>query len=142
MCDQVVVLLSPEYSRSVVWNHEDSDTDSVDLDGDTDGVGLFVSEVTEANEQEENAMPYPGFQVLIPFVVGNSVPDSSKMHSRHISHNIIPPDCPIDPAALVPRLLPGETAQGLLTPTYIPPQRRTEEYRRQPFSIMSLKQLL
>jgi hypothetical protein len=142
MCDQVVVLLSPEYSRSVVWNHEDSDTDSVDLDGDTDGVGLFVSEVTEANEQEENAMPYPGFQVLIPFVVGNSVPDSSKMHSRHISHNIIPPDCPIDPAALVPRLLPGETAQGLLTVVFIPRQIYTEEFCRRSCNKMSLKHLL
>lgn len=141
MCDQVVVLLSPEYSRSVVWHHKDSDTDSVDLGGDTDGVGPFVSEVTETNEQE-NTMPYPGFQVPIPFVVRISVPDSSKMHSRHISHNIIPQDCPVDPAALVPRLLPGETAQGLLTVVFIPRQIYTEEFCRRSFNTMSLKNLL
>jgi hypothetical protein len=77
MCDQVVVLLSSEYSASIVWNDEDSDTDSVDLDtGDTDR--LFTFEVAKTNEQEENAVVSPGFQVHIPFVVGISVPDSSK----------------------------------------------------------------
>jgi hypothetical protein len=77
MCDQVVVLLSSEHSASIVWNDEDSDTDSVDMDtGDTDR--LFTFEVAKTNEQEENAVISPGFQVPIPFVVGISVPDSSK----------------------------------------------------------------
>jgi len=108
--------------------------------GDTDR--LFTFEVTKTNEQEENAIASPGFKVLVPFVVGIPSPNASKMHCRHISHNTTPPECLVDPAVLVPRLLPGETAQGLLTPTYIPRQRRIEEYRRQPFSVMSLKQLL
>jgi hypothetical protein len=108
--------------------------------GDTDR--LFTFEVTKTNQQEENAIASPGFKVLIPLVVAIPSPNASKMHCRHISHNATPPEGLVDPAVLVPRLLPGETAQGLLTPTYIPPQRRTEEYRRQPFSIMSLKQLL
>jgi hypothetical protein len=72
MCDQVVVLLSPEYSASIVWNDEDNDTDSVDTDtGDTDR--LFTFEVTKTNEQEENAIAYPGFQVPIPFLVGHFI---------------------------------------------------------------------
>jgi hypothetical protein len=69
MCDQVVVLLSPEYSASIVWNDEDNDTDSVDTDtGDTDR--LFTFEVTKTNEQEEDAIAYPGFQVPIPCAIG------------------------------------------------------------------------
>lgn len=142
MCDQVVALLSPEYSTSLVWNDEDSDTESVDMDtGDSDR--LFTFEVAKTNEQEENAVARPGFQVLIPFLVEIPlVPDSSKMHFRHISPNRVPPDCPVDPVFLVPRLLQGETAQGTLTATYIPRQVHTEIFDRRPFSEMSLKQLL
>jgi hypothetical protein len=141
MCDQVVVLLSPEYSESIVWNDEDSDTDSVNMDtGETNR--LFTFEVTKTNEQEENAISSPGFQVSVPFVVDIPVPDSSKMHFRRISQNTSPPDCPVDPAVLVPRLLAGETAQGFLTAAYIPPLAETEEFSRQSFSRMSLKLLL
>ena len=141
ICDQVVALLSPEHTKSIVWNDGDSDTDSVDMDsGDTDR--LFTFEVTKTNEQEENVMVSPGFKVLILFIEGIPSPNASKMHCRHISHNTTPPECPVDPAVLVPRLLPGETAQGLLTSTYTPRQGRIEEYYRQPFSAMALKQLL
>jgi len=65
MCDQIVVLLSSEYSTSMIWDNEDSDSESVDLDaGNTDR--LFTFEVSKRNEQEENAVARPGFQVLIP----------------------------------------------------------------------------
>ena len=68
MCDQVVALLSPEYSTSIVWNDEDSDAKPADTDvGDTDR--LFTFEVAKTSEQEENAIASPGFQVPIPFVV-------------------------------------------------------------------------
>ena len=86
-------------------------------------------------------MVSPGFKVLTLFIVG-VLSNASQMHCRHISHNAIPAECPVDPAALIPRLLPGETAQGLLTSTYIPRQSHIEEYRHQAFSAMSLKQLL
>jgi len=64
------------------------------------------------------------------------------MHFHHISHNTNPPDLPVDPAALLPRLLPGETAQGFLTGSYIPQKTHTEEFRSKPLSEMALKQLL
>jgi hypothetical protein len=68
MCDQVIVLLSPEYSASIVWDNEDSDTESIDIDtGNTDR--LFTFEVSKRNEQEESAVTRPGFQVPIPFIV-------------------------------------------------------------------------
>jgi hypothetical protein len=140
MCDQVVALLSPEYSTSLVWNDEDAQAVGMDT-GDSDR--LFTFEVAKTNEQEENAVARPGFQVLIPFLVEITlVTDSSKMHFRHISHNKVPPDCPVDPVFLLPRLLPGETAQGALTATYIPQQIHTEIFDRRSFSEMSLKQLL
>jgi hypothetical protein len=63
MCDQVVALLSPEHTASIVWGDEDSDTESMDVDtGDDDR--LFTYEVAKRNEQEESAVSRPGFQVL------------------------------------------------------------------------------
>ena len=67
MCDQVVVLLSPEYSASIIG---DNDGPSVDTDtGNADR--RFTFEVSKRNEQEESAVARPGFKVLrlIPLVV-------------------------------------------------------------------------
>lgn len=66
MCDQIIVLLSLEHSASMIWDNEDSDSESVDLDtGNTDR--LFTFEVSKRNEQEESAVTRPAFQVLFPF---------------------------------------------------------------------------
>ena len=63
MCDQVVALLSPKQSASLVWNDQESDTESVDMDvGDSDR--LYTFEVAETNEQEQSAVARPGFKVL------------------------------------------------------------------------------
>jgi hypothetical protein len=62
ICDQVMALLSPEHTKSIVWNDEESDAESVDMSTcEFDRVYSF--EVAETNEQEENAVSYPGFQV-------------------------------------------------------------------------------
>ncbi|KAI0250894.1 hypothetical protein BJV78DRAFT_1275616 [Lactifluus subvellereus] len=117
ICDQVVALLSPEHSASLVWKDEDADTEDADVEiGESDR--LFTFEVSETNEQEENAVARPGFQ----------------MNSRLISPYERPSDCPVDPSVLAPRLLHGETTQGFLTASFIPCQTR--------FSRVSLKQLL
>jgi hypothetical protein len=68
MCDQVIVLLSPKYSASIVWDNEDSDTESIDMDTGNTG-RLFTFEVSKRNEQEESAVARPGFKVPIPVVV-------------------------------------------------------------------------
>lgn len=71
MCDQVVALLSPEHSASIIWN--DGDSDSKPVDTDVDGTDrLFTFEVAKTNEQEENAIASPGFQVPIPLRHKNS----------------------------------------------------------------------
>lgn len=66
MCDQVVALLSPDYSASIVWNDEDgkSDTNSEDIDAG-DSERLFTFEVAKTKEQEESAVSRPGFQVRL-----------------------------------------------------------------------------
>jgi len=53
-----------------------------------------------------------------------------------------PPDLSVDPSLFAPRLLPGETVQGLLTAVYIPPQVRTETWNKCSYSPMALSQLL
>ena len=59
----MVALLSLEHSTAIIWGDQDSDTESMDVDtGDSDR--LFTFEVAETNEQEENAVARPGFQVL------------------------------------------------------------------------------
>ncbi len=63
MCDQVIALLSPGHSSSIVWSDENSDTDSVDIDLD-DSDRLFTFEVAKTIEQEESAVLRPGFQVI------------------------------------------------------------------------------
>ncbi|KAI9455179.1 hypothetical protein BJY52DRAFT_1224795, partial [Lactarius psammicola] len=96
MCDQVVALMSADHSASIVWNDEDRDSVSVDMDSG-DSERLFTFEVAKTNEQEESAVSRPGFQ----------------MNSRVIVPNETPLDCQVDPSLFVPRLLPGETVQAL-----------------------------
>jgi len=63
MCDQVLALVSPEHAP-IVWDIEDSDNESMDVDtGDDDR--LFTYEVAKRNEQEESAVSRPGFQVIV-----------------------------------------------------------------------------
>jgi len=66
----------------------------------------------------------------------------SKIHFRHVARNKNPPDGSVDPAILVPRLLPGETVQGFLTAAYIPRRVHTELFDCQSISRLSLQQLL
>ncbi|KAH9026661.1 hypothetical protein EDB84DRAFT_1589144 [Lactarius hengduanensis] len=125
MCDQVVALLSADHSASIVWNDEDGDTNSVDIDAG-DSERLFTFEVAKTNEQEENAVSRPGFQ----------------MNSSIIFPYEAPPDCPVDPSLFAPRLLPGETVQGLLTAVYVPPQVKTETWDKRSYNPIALSQLL
>jgi hypothetical protein len=141
ICDQVVALLSPEYSASLVWNDGDNDTESVDTDtGESDRV--FTYEVAETNGEEESAAVRPGFQVPFLFTSHNLASDVSKMNLPRIPSYETPPDSQVDPSVLTPRLLPGETTQGFLTATYIPPQTQREIFDAHHFNRVFLRQLL
>lgn len=143
MCDQVVALLSPDVSASIVWGDEESDTDSEDLDAEASDSGrLFSFEVAKANEQEESALSRPGFQVTLILDVLWSISETSQLNLKIIVPHEVPPDCHVDPSIFVPRLLPGETVQGLLTAVYIPHQVRTATIGEGPYNRMALSQLM
>lgn len=61
ICDQVVALLSPEQSASIVWDDKQSNAEPADMEAGDDR--LFTFEVAEMNEQEETAVARPGYQV-------------------------------------------------------------------------------
>jgi hypothetical protein len=124
-----------------MWNDEESDAESVDMTtGEFDRV--FAFEVAETNEQEENAVLHPGFQVPLLSFLYESASDLSKMNIRHPLPYAPLPGYQIDPAALTPRLFHGETTQGFLTTSYVPPQTRSDVFNDLAFSRMSLRQLL
>ena len=141
ICDQIVALLSPEHSKSILWNDDDSDAESVDMSTcEFDRVYSF--EVAETNDQEENAVSYPGFQVRLLSDFTHTASDLFKMDSHHLIHREAPLGYQRDPAALIPRLLRGETTQGFLTVSYIPPQPCSEFYNKHTFNRITLEELL
>ena len=141
MCDQVIALLSPGHSTSIVWSDDDSDAESVDTDaGDSDR--QFMFEVEQTNEQEESAVSRPGFQVTLILDVLGSISEILQMNSHFITPYEVPHDCPVDPSTFVPRLLPGETVQGLLTAVYIPDQVSTGAISHYSYNWATLSHLL
>ena len=141
ICDQIIALLSPEHSKTIVWNDEESDAESVDVSTcEFDRVYSF--EVAETNEQEENAVSYPGFQVHFLSVLRKTASDPLKMDSHHLIHHEAPLGYQCDHAALTPRILRGETTQGILTVSYVPPQTYSEVYNERMFNRISLEELL
>jgi hypothetical protein len=85
ICDQIVALLSPEHSTTIVWNDEESDVESVDVSTcEFDRVYSF--EVTETNEEEENAVSYPSFQV--PFLSVLRKPHLTYLRWIHIIYTM------------------------------------------------------
>lgn len=106
-----------------------------------DSERLFTFEVAKTNEQEESAVSRVGFQVTPVFVLW-SIADIPQMKLRTIVSNEAPPDCQFDPSLFVPRLLPGETVQGLLTTSYIPPGVKIETLSQRSYTPVTLSQLL
>ena len=131
----------PRSLPSIVWSDEDSDTESVDIDAGDSG-RLFTFEVAKTNKREESAVSRPGFQVTLTLDVLWSISEISQMNSRIIVPYEVPPDCQVDPSIFVPRLLPGETVQGLLTVVYIPRRVRTAMISQHSYSRVALSQLL
>ena len=64
------------------------------------------------------------------------------MHSRTVLPIEIPLDIQVDPSIFVPRLLPGETVQGLLTAIYVPPRVKIEVFSQRPYSRVGLSDIL
>ena len=64
------------------------------------------------------------------------------MNSHIVVPYEAPPDCPIDISTFAPRLIPGETVQGLLTAVYIPHRVRNVTISQHSYSRVALSQLL
>jgi hypothetical protein len=64
------------------------------------------------------------------------------MNSRTVFPKEIPPDCQVDPSIFVPRLLPGETVQGLLTAIYVPPRVKIETFSQRLYHRVALSEIL
>lgn len=73
------MLLSSEYSASIVWDNDELENGPESVEtyiDDTDR--MFTFEVSKRNEQEENAVVRPGFQVFVSRLSWSFVPNSSK----------------------------------------------------------------
>ena len=141
MCDQVISLLSSDVSASIVWSDEESDTKSADIDAGDFG-RLFSFEVAKAYGQKENAISRPGFQVTPILDVLWTISEVSQLNFKIVVPHKVPPQCEVDRSMLVPRLVPGETAQGLLTGVYIPHSVRTATISQGSYSWVELSRLL
>jgi hypothetical protein len=114
LCDQVVCLVSEEYSNKLVWK---SASNQVALDDDENIDRLYSFEVFKTNEQDESVNWRVGFEVSRSFRLRhnttNSRPQISDpvMHvnSSHGSNSSTFSD------DLKPRLLAGETRQAFIT---------------------------
>lgn len=65
IADQVVALISDDHLQSIVWR---DDAEDEDMDSESEGDDReFAFEVTKRNEQEENVLGRPGFEVCGTF---------------------------------------------------------------------------
>jgi len=129
ICDQVIALLSPSHTTSLVWGDED---------------GLYTYEVAKQNEQEASAALRPGFKVILSSIRLILTADSIKMNSQHISHHVPSADCPVpvDSPIFLPSLLRGETSHGFWIVSYPPQAIPLGNLAQYPLDEVSLKQLL
>ena len=100
ICDQVIALLSPSHTTSLVWGDEDR---------------LYTYEVAKQNEKDESAALRPGFKVILSsyqtlFITADLI----KMNSQHISRHVLSSDCPVpvDLPRFLPSLLHGEIGRA------------------------------
>ncbi|KAJ7781844.1 hypothetical protein DFH07DRAFT_389440 [Mycena maculata] len=101
ICDQVTCLISEEHAQSIVWS---GDSDGAVTTSNSEPSRLFKFKVAKTKEQEEGVTPRPGFEISTALARA----DQQQLSST------------IDPAKLMPKLIGGETRQGLLTTKYMP----------------------
>ncbi|KAF9233644.1 hypothetical protein BU15DRAFT_90252 [Melanogaster broomeanus] len=125
MCDQVVALISPEHAESIVWKGHKSDHEPSESDQD-ESDRMFSFEVAKTNEQEESVSVRKGFKCTMELL---NIPERR-------------PECKLDPEYFKPRLLQGETTQGMLIVKYRPMRRIAKLYSFQKFNELQLETLL
>ncbi|KAJ7117678.1 hypothetical protein C8R44DRAFT_199862 [Mycena epipterygia] len=124
ICDQVTCLISQEYAQSIVWS-EDSEDAATSAETKKPS-RLYKFKVAKTNEQEETVTTRPGFTISTPVLA---------VHHDQLHH-------PIDPADLQPKLIGGETSQGLLTTKYVPAGLRKVPLDQDSYNPMQIRKLL
>ncbi|KAI9455145.1 hypothetical protein BJY52DRAFT_1122154 [Lactarius psammicola] len=124
LCDQLVCLLSSEYSRAIAWGDDD---DGADTEGDNDDSGgastdsekgdsnrFYRFEVAKTKDEVENVIVRAGFVMSSPLIVNQAPPQGVEN----------------DPRAFYPgpTLLHGEKVQGFMTTTLVPARTIVEPF--------------
>ncbi|KAE9406917.1 hypothetical protein BT96DRAFT_954710 [Gymnopus androsaceus JB14] len=125
IADQTMCLVSEKHAKAIVWS-ESSSEDSVDELDDDENDRLFTFEVAKTKEQEESVKSRPGIRMAIS-LFKTTLPS---------------PDCPLDTTAMTPKIIPGETQQGVLTTNFVPPTTHKDFIRDEIFNKTALKSLL
>ncbi|KAJ7016426.1 hypothetical protein C8F04DRAFT_981687 [Mycena alexandri] len=124
ICDQVTCLISEEHAHSIVWS--DDSEDAATNEANSHPSRLYKFTVSKTNEQEESVVPHPGFKITMPTL---SDRDDQSEH-------------PIDRALLKPKLISGETRQGLLMTQYVPAGLHWQSLKTETYSAIHLEKLL
>ncbi|KAF9064891.1 hypothetical protein BDP27DRAFT_1467712 [Rhodocollybia butyracea] len=124
IADQTMCLVSREHSKAIVWNESSSESCEADVEMEDESDRLFTFEVTKSNEEEESASTRAG--IKLPNLKNNRVP---------------PPEHSVDLAMMMPKIIAGETQQGLLTTRFIEPSTHTEHIQNEKYNSARLKSL-
>lgn len=124
ICDQVTCLISEEHARSIIWT--DDSEDAATNTENSKPSRLYKFKVAKTNEQDETVITRPGFRISTSVYPGD--------HAQRPGS--------IDPADLKPKLVCGETQQGILTTEYVPAGRRMVSLERETYNTTQLRELL
>jgi len=127
-----------------VWDNEDDDDVSTDSDDDSGRLYDFV--VAKTNDQEENVVARPGFTVhyfRTELLLGIDYNFSHrKMDSSLLIDQQPLPGIHVDHKNLSPRLLYGETAQGIMTAEFKQAETVVEKFVHRDQSAPQIRLLL
>ncbi|KAN0134237.1 hypothetical protein V8E53_008009, partial [Lactarius tabidus] len=131
ICDQLVCLLSAEHSETIVWKGQDEDLDD-DLDES------YPEDLEDVDPHQTPNYTFRGRSAQEEVVVRQGFTINS---SRLVSQPS-PPETHIDPSALSPRLLYGETTQGFMTADFRPARATFEPFSHDHLSASKIRLLL
>ncbi|KIK55622.1 hypothetical protein GYMLUDRAFT_76385 [Collybiopsis luxurians FD-317 M1] len=127
IADQTMCLVSEEHAKAIVWSESPTDQSEdmiEELDDENDR--LFTFEVAKTNEQEESVNVRPGIKIT------TSVLETAPLSS----------ECPLSAEELAPKIIPGETSQGILTTRFVPLSIDKEYIRSEMINKFTLKNIL
>ncbi|EIW81353.1 hypothetical protein CONPUDRAFT_55755 [Coniophora puteana RWD-64-598 SS2] len=126
ICDQTMALMSADYAQSIVWKESEDDDTYVESD-DEGPERMYAFEVCKTNEQEESVTVRPGFTTSAPMIA----PAERRLDKA-----------PEEAVPMQPRLIRGETTQGLITAGYRAAIKKVEHFKDRPINKAVLENYL